>query len=276
MRIVILTLVAAYLLLMLALFAFQRRILFPRGMANPLPDAGMGIAGLEKVWIDSPEGRVEGWFLACPGASQDSPAPLVLFAHGNAELIDYWPQELEEYRKMGFHLFLPEYRGYGRSAGSPSQDAITEDFIQFYDGLIARPQVDARRIVFHGRSLGGGAVCALAEQRKPAAIILQSTYTSVAAFASRFLAPRFIVRDPFDNLATVSKLDVPILILHGRHDEVIPFRHGKKLHAAAKHAKLVAYDCGHNDFPPDWDVFWKDIREFLAEKALLPLLQHED
>ena len=95
-------------------------------------------------------------------------------------------------------VLLPEYRGYGRSAGSPSQRAITEDLIAFYDLLARRPEVDAQRVVFHGRSLGGGAVCDLARHRKPAAVILMSTFTSMKRMAPRYLVPGFMVERSSD------------------------------------------------------------------------------
>jgi fermentation-respiration switch protein FrsA (DUF1100 family) len=112
-------------------------------------------------------------------------------------------------------------------------------------------------------------VCALARKRPSAAMILMSTFTGVRAFTARYLAPGFLVRDPFDNLSTVQSYNNPILVIHGRHDEVIPFSHGKRLYQAAKKGTLVAYDAGHNDCPPDWSVFWRDVAEFLAETAII-------
>jgi fermentation-respiration switch protein FrsA (DUF1100 family) len=92
-----------------------------------------------------------------------------------------------------------------------------------------------------------------------------STFTSVRSFAIRYLAPKFLVRDPFENLAVVQDYEGPILILHGRQDNVIPYSHGVKLHRAAPHSKFISYEAGHNDCPPDWRAFWKDIESFLNE-----------
>src|SRR5690606_26574574 len=112
------------------------------------------------------------------------------------------------------------YRGYGRSDGTPTQDGITRDFIAFYDLIAQRPDVDPIRIVFHGRSLGGGAVAALAQHRTPRAMVLESTFTGVPAMAKRFLVPPFLVRDKFDTMGTLRHYEGPSLILHGEHDEV--------------------------------------------------------
>jgi len=269
MRTIFIGLIAVYVIVMIGLTTMQRKILFPRHYTQPYPNAGEGIDGLEKVWIDSPEGKVEGWFIAGKQVTAENPGPLVIFAHGNAELIEYWPVMLAGYKHLGVSLLLPEYRGYGRSAGSPSQEAITEDFVKFYDLMIARPDVDKNKIIFHGRSIGGGAVCALAEQRKPAVLILQSTFTSVKSMAGRFMMPGFLVADPFDNLATVEELDIPILVMHGSQDDLIPYKHGKKLSQAAKNGTLITYACDHNSCPPDWKVFWADIQKFLTSAHLI-------
>lgn len=246
----------------------QRWMLFPRFACVALPNAGDGVDDLHRMWLHTDEGDVEAWFLPAPGASAERPAPAVVFAHGNAELIEYWPEQLEPYRRMGVSLFLPEYRGYGRSAGTPSERTITDDFVRFYDRLVERPEVDVSRIVFHGRSLGGGVVCQLAAHRRPAALILQSTFTSVADVARRWLVPRRFVLDPFDSLKVVRTLGVPTLLVHGRRDTLIPLSHAQALHRAAPGSRLVVYDADHNDCPPDWNPFWEEVRAFLADARI--------
>jgi len=267
---IVVALLSIYIVSMLGLAAFQRRIIFPRHLTEPYPGAGKNIAGLQRIWIDIPRGKVEGWFIAGDGAGPEHPAPLVIFAHGNAELIDYWPEALTGYRRMGINLLLPEYRGYGRSAGSPSQQAIADDFTKFYDLVVRRPEVDGSRVVFHGRSIGGGAVCALAALRRPAAMILQSTFVSMRSMAARFMLPGFLVADPFENLEVVRNLDAPLLVIHGRADDLIPFPHGEKLYAAAQKGKFIAYECDHNGCPPDWNQYWRDIHSWLSEIGILP------
>ncbi len=193
----------------------------------------------------------------------------MIFAHGNGELIDFWLQELQTFNRLGMGALLVEYPGYGRSEGLPSQSSIEETFAAAYDVLAARKDVDASRIVLFGRSLGGGAVCALAAQRPSAALILMSTFTGVRHFAKRFLVPPFLVRDPFDNLAVVKNYPGPVLVIHGRHDEVIPFSHGTTLYKSVQKGEMIAYNAGHNDCPPDWNVFWHDVASFLRENRII-------
>ncbi len=250
------------------LFLMQRQIMFPSGLIE-VPQENPDLPGLEQIWLDTRFGKIETWFLPPAAKSGSEPAPAVIFAHGNGELIDFWPQELQKFNRIGIGVLLVEYPGYGRSEGSPSQTSVAETFLDAYDVLAARPDVDAARIILFGRSLGGGAVCLLAAQRPSAALILMSAFTSARSFAAKYLAPQFLVRDPFDNLAVVQSYAGPVLVMHGKFDEVVPYRHGVALHQAACHGQLITYPSGHNDCPPRWDVFWQDVESFLREIGIL-------
>jgi pimeloyl-ACP methyl ester carboxylesterase len=250
------------------LFVMQRQVLFPRYMIPTPPPPDVKTLRIEPWLLETSFGKVEAWYLP-PAAADGRPAPAVIFGHGNGELIDYWPNELRGFPSMGVGLLLVEYPGYGRSAGSPSQESISEAFILAYDRLAARPDVDASRMVLFGRSLGGGAVCDLALKRPSKALILMSCFKSVSAFAIRYLAPSFLIRDPFDNLAAVRQYQGPVLVIHGESDEVIPFGHGQALHRAARNGKMIVYPAGHNDCPPDWAVFWRDVADFMRENGIL-------
>jgi fermentation-respiration switch protein FrsA (DUF1100 family) len=161
-----------------------------------------------------------------------------------------------------------EYRGYGRSAGRPSAAAILADLARFHELLAARDEVDADRIVFHGRSLGGATLGTLAGRRPPAAVILESTFTSTADIARRYLIPPFLVRDRFDALAGVQSYEGPVLILHGRRDTLIPPYHAERLHAAARDATLVWFATDHNDPMPHRE-YHAAIGDFLRAHGVL-------
>jgi uncharacterized protein len=252
------------------LFIFQRQVLFPRGMIptpaqSPLP----GIPGLEKLWLTTRFGRVEAWFLPPLNGLGQTKSPAVIFGHGNGELIDYWPEALSPFTRLGMAVLLVEYPGYGRSEGSPSQESVLETFIAAYDNLASRKEIDPSRIVLFGRSLGGGAVAALSERRPSAALILMSTFTGTRSMVKRFLLPPFLARDPFDNLSAVRDYSGPVLIIHGKRDSIIPFSHGDALARAAGDATLISCDADHNDCPPNWEVFWRDVEGFLRAKEIL-------
>lgn len=251
------------------LFLMQRHILFPRHHVSVPAGLPADTNGIEQLWIDTLSGRIETWFLPSASEAAATPAPTVIFAHGNAELIDFCLEELKRFTLLGMNALLVEYPGYGRSEGNPSQKSICEAFVRAYDAVIRRKDVDASRILLYGRSLGGGAACALANKRPAAAMLLVSCFTSARSFASAYLAPGFLVKDPFDNLSVVDSFKGPVLIIHGKNDELIPFGHGEALYHAAQNGTFIAYDCAHNDCPPDWDRFYKDIAVFLKKAGIL-------
>jgi uncharacterized protein len=245
---------------------FARSMLFPRHLVE-VPRGEPDVPGLDRRWIESAQGPVELWIL--PGRDVDAqrPGPAVIFAHGNGELIDLWPTMLEPYRSLGVSVVLPEYRGYGRSAGDPTQQAIHEDLRAVVELLRADPRVDAERIVYHGRSLGGGAVGTLLPTDPPAALVLESTFTSVPDVAT--WAPRFLIPDHFDTLAALAGYAGPTLVMHGTHDEVVPVEHARRLAAARTGIDLVLYEAGHNDMPPPGSDYWQRIEALLDTAGIL-------
>ena len=254
------------------LFLSQRSMLFPRHQIDAAPEVRLEELRGERLWLQTGFGRVECWFLP-PAAPVDEPYPAVVFAHGNAELIDDFPEtypdEFLRFLDLGMAVLLVEYPGYGRSDGSPTQETVTETFVTAYDSLVARPEVDAERVLLFGRSLGGGAVCALAAQRPSRAMILFTTFSSIRDMAGKFMAPAFLVRDPFDNLSVVRAYPGPVLVIHGTEDGLIPYEHAQRLSAAAQRGTMITYDCGHNSCPPDWEEYWLRVIDFVRHAGIL-------
>ncbi len=251
------------------LFFFQRSMIFPRGMIPSVPEPVIS-PHIRQIRLETGKESVDMWLLEAD-ARFERPCPAVIFAHGNAELIDFWPEYLDRFQHIGIHLLLVEYPGYGRSTGRPSQTSITRVLTAAYDRLISLEQVDSRRIILFGRSIGGGAVCSLAKVRPSAAIILMSTFTGIRYFAIRYGLPSALVRDPMDNLGFLQNYEQPVLVLHGRHDEIIPYSHALLLLSASPKASLISWECGHNDCPPDWEDFWKEVVSFLGQWELVPM-----
>jgi fermentation-respiration switch protein FrsA (DUF1100 family) len=252
------SLLAGYWLL---LFLTQRSVLFPMPPAMGAPPRP---SDAEQLWLNTSFGRVEAWYLPAI-QSQKGRSPLLVFSHGNGELIDYWPEEFEEPRRWGVGVLLVEYAGYGRSDGSPSQTSITEGMLAAYDWARQHEDVDASRIIPYGRSLGGGAASVLSLERPVPALIFESSFSSVAAFASGFGAPAFLIRDKFDSVAAIRSFKGPILILHGDRDDIVPPNHARVLAAAATNGTLTFLPCGHNDCPRPWT----HVRAFLDQHGLL-------
>lgn len=244
-------------------YALQRSVLFPRP-PRPQMSPAAGRPDVDVVWL-GPDRAVEAWYLAPRGAESDRPAPALVFTHGNGELIDYWLDEFEVVREWGLGVLLVEYPGYGRSRGEPSEASIGRTVLAAYDYLTSRPDVDPKRIVAYGRSVGGGAAGALVRQRSIAALVLESSFTSVRRMARRHLLFGPFVRDPFDTLGAVGGFDGPVLVIHGREDRLIPPAHGRTLAERARDGEMVWLDCGHNDCPRPW----KEVRGFLERQGIL-------
>ena len=246
-------------------YGCQRRMLFPGGGQAPKTPLVQRIPGAIALDVQHADGQSEGILIKGDGVTQS--APVLVFAHGNGELIDQWITPLQPYLRRGISVALLEYRGYGRSSGSATQDDLIADLESFVEAVAKRPEVDPQRIAYHGRSLGGGVLAGVTARRPPRALILESTFTSVTALAkAAFWVPGFLVRDPFDSLAALAHWRGPSLVIHGRHDRVAPFSHGEVI-ARQLNAPLLARDCGHNDCPHD-ATYWQAIDALLTRSGM--------
>jgi len=258
--------VIAYAAYALLIFLMQRQIIYP---GRHIRVNGPPPAGIVPIAVVTATGPSEAWFMPPYKRRQGERRPLVIFFHGNSEVIDYLPEQAEGFREMGMGVLLVEYPGFGRSSGNPTESSIAEAAVAAYDAVLKREEVDPERVVLFGRSLGGGAACALAARRPSAALILQSVFTSTRPFARGFFIPGFLVRDVFDNSKAVSAYRQPILLFHGSRDTTVPPEHSRELQRVAPRARLVEFPCGHNDFPPDWHEFYRIIAVFLKDAGVV-------
>jgi pimeloyl-ACP methyl ester carboxylesterase len=264
------TVILVYVVWWALLYSWQDKMIFPvDSLPTPAREPKFPNTLVLKLQLDE-GGSNEAWLIPGRGVNKDKPGPMVVYCHGNAELIDQQIQIVSEYTKRGISVLLPEYRGYGRSGGTPSLVNIQKDNEKFYDTVIKQPIIDPTRIVFHGRSIGGAIAAQLASTRRPAGMILESTLASMAQMAHDRAAPAFLVKHPYKTDVVVAALKCPILLMHGSMDDVIPVQHGHMLQQANPNATYVEYECAHNDFPgmnnlPD---YWKQIDKLLGEVGI--------
>jgi pimeloyl-ACP methyl ester carboxylesterase len=244
-----------------ALFMAQRRLLYPRPRGPALTRA---VEGILHVQIAGADGPVHVWH-AQSHAPNGSARPAIIFAHGNGERAEDWLDQFGDLQAAGLDVLIVEYPGYGIAEGAPTQTSITNAILAGYDWLRDQQGLRGERIVAYGRSLGGGAAAQLAARRPVAALILESSFTSVRAFAGRFLAPGFLVRDPFDTMAVLAQHHAPLLVLHGTRDAIAPVAHGQALAAAVPGATYVPLPCGHNDCPRPWPA----VLAFLSRHGIV-------
>jgi pimeloyl-ACP methyl ester carboxylesterase len=250
------------------LYCLQASMIYP-GTKNRVDANPPQSQGAEVFKISTALGNVEALFMPATPAVDETRQPVVIFGHGNGEVIDYWVTALNGFRQRGIGVLLVEYPGYGRSTGSPSEAAIRGVMDAAYDRIAADPRVDRSRIFGFGQSLGGGAICLLAKDRFLRALILQSTFPSLDIFAAEYWAPAFLLRDHFDNLSSVAHFQGPVLVIHGRDDHLIPWKQGQRLAAASANSTFRLYDCGHGCWDPERLPFWRDALPFLLQAGVL-------
>ena len=246
------------------LWAMQDRILYPGafGLVSPAPSEPPEGAQVLERRVEG--GQVVAWLLP-PMQGAGGVRGMVVHFHGNAERIESWAHLLSPWRRAGYWVLLPEYRGYGQAAGRPSQAALVEDAAAFVAEARSRIGASDGLLVYHGRSLGGAVAAQVSLHETPSAVVLESTFTRLADLARPMLVPPVMLRDGYDSLRALQGADVPLLLLHGRSDEIIPFRHAERLSAALPRARLVPMACGHNDCPDDPGAYWRAIFTFMEE-----------
>lgn len=173
----------------------------------------------------------------------------ILFSHGNAEDLAALFFELEDIRAMGFSVFAYDYHGYGTSRGKATEQNAYEDEEAAYDYLTQVLHIPADRIIAHGRSLGGALAIDLASRKPLAGLIVESSFLSAFRVLTRYPIFPF---DKFRNLDKITQVRCPVLIIHGREDEVIPFWHGERLFELANGPKMNFWvdGAGHNNLKP--------------------------
>ncbi|WP_024803929.1 alpha/beta hydrolase [Nocardia sp. BMG51109] len=208
----------------------------------------------EDLYFTAADGvRVNGWFVRAA-----EPVGHILFAHGNAGNIGDRTPVLALLAAAGLDVLVFDYRGYGRSEGRPSEAGCYLDARAAREALLGRPGVDPDRVLYLGKSLGGGVAIELATEFPPAGLILMSTFTGLrdAARAVYPFLPKPLVPNAFPSLRRLRTLHTPTLVMHGDSDELLPVEMGRALHAAAPEPKaLKIYPGGrHNDLvtTPGW------------------------
>lgn len=205
----------------------------------------------EDAWFQAADGtRLHGWY--CP---HPAPRAVVLLTHGNAGNITHRADVLRKLnREHGLAVMTFDYRGYGRSEGTPDEEGILQDARAARRWLAGRTNVPEHEIVLMGRSLGGAVAVDLAANDGTRGLILESTFTSLPDVAGDHVswAPTgLLMRNRLNSRAKLPRYRGPLLISHGDADRVIPFEHGQRLFDAANHPKrfVVIPGAGHNDPP---------------------------
>lgn len=238
---------------LLSVFVMQRQLQYFPSHSNPTP-VEAGLTDVQAHNLTTPDGEtLVVWYAPAQGNR-----PTILFFHGNAGSIADRAARLSYYQSQGLGAAFLSYRGYGGSSGTISEQGLITDARTAHAFLVAQG-VPAQQIVALGESLGTGVAVQLAADHPVGALILEAPYTAavdVAALVYPWLPVRLLMRDQFQSQSRIGQITVPLLVLHGTRDEVIPFAFGQRLFAAANDPKtFVAIDgAGHEALfdPATW------------------------
>jgi len=220
----------------------------------------------ETVQVRTDDGvTLHGWWLPAPQARVT-----VLFFHGNAGNVSYWLEATLGYRELGWNVLLVDYRGYGLSEGSPSEEGTYRDARAAWNHLTAQRRIEASSIVVIGRSLGGAVAMGLMETARPGALVLEATFTSVPDMVAQLLpipGARSLSSVQYPSLQRLRRCHTPVLVAHSPDDEVVPYSHGRALFEAANPPKrFVELRAGHNEaFYVCRDAYLTALQSFVCE-----------
>jgi len=256
LRVLVMPISGIYLVLLILIIALLGCIFYRRieSFFIFFPETELSVASDElgmdykEVYFTADDGeRLHGWFFPLKGE-----CPVILFCHGNAGNLSHRLENVQLLLRKKLQVFLFDYRGYGKSSGSPSERGIYLDGLAAYDYLVEQERIPREDIIAFGRSLGASVAIEISLNRRVRSLITESAFTStrdVARTITLFFPLSYLLPAHYHNLKKIGRVTVPKLIIHGRADEIIPFPMALRLFEAAKDPKyfLPLAGAGHND-----------------------------
>lgn len=224
----------------------------------------------EAIALTTDDGvHLSAWFIPHPAARAT-----LLFFHGNAGNISQRLESIRLFHELRLAVFIIDYRGYGESEGTPSEEGTYRDAAAAWRYLLDERHLAPARIVVFGRSLGSAIAAELASHTRPAGLIIESAFTSVPNMAARlypWLPVRWLSRYRYDTERSLDAVACPVLVIHSREDELIPYAEGERLFAHAREPKrFLPLQGGHgNGFLVSRENYVRGIDDFLGEVARL-------
>ncbi|MBS0236079.1 MAG: alpha/beta fold hydrolase [Proteobacteria bacterium] len=254
-----------YVIVIVGFFALQEHLIFhPLKSNNGLlyyQELGK-LKGVREVTIESYGGvKLQAWYRR-PDPGYD----MVLYLHGNSGNIEQRAGKIQLLADMGYGVLIPAWRGFGSSTGSPSKEGIYED-ARAAVRFLMKQGYDSRKVTIVGESLGSGPAVKMATEKEFKGLLLITPYTSIADRGYEtypFLPINTLLKHNFDNMSNIKDVHVPIIIVHGTDDVIMPHWHSERLHKEANEPKkLIIYPgVGHSDY--DTARIFQEMRSFLG------------
>jgi fermentation-respiration switch protein FrsA (DUF1100 family) len=226
----------------------------------------LGLEAEELCLAPEPDIQIHAWFFPRP-----DPSATLLFCHGNAGNVSHRLENVYYLLEFGFQVLLFDYRGYGHSSGQPSEEGLYRDAAAAWANLSERTEPSSAPRIIFGRSLGGAVAVELATRAEADGLILESTFTSIRTLARLvfpFPLPDLPVK--YDSISKIDRLRMPVLMIHGEEDELIPFGDGQTLFAAAPEPKwwYPIPGAGHNDtYTTGGEAYFQRLAAFVSDLA---------
>ncbi len=259
---------ALYILILLYFFLNQSGfVYFPSSDISAVPsDAGVYYEDINIVTSDGE--RINAWYVPAP-----SSRGTVLFCHGNAGNISHRLDSVLILNSLGLDVLIFDYRGYGLSSGKPTEEGTRLDALAAYGYLVSEKKIAPERIIIFGRSLGGAVAARVALEKPAAALIIESSFTSINDLGAELypLIPiRLLSRFGYNTRDYLSKVRIPVLVIHSPDDDVIPFSHGKKLYeSAGKKGRFLEISGPHNrGFIISGEIYKEGLDNFMSSAGL--------
>lgn len=247
----------AYVALCLFAILFSDMLIFPAPKTATYIEREPGIFRLPL----GENGEFAALFLENPESDK-----VILYSHGNAEDLGMIRTRLEMFVAQGYSVIAYDYPGYGISDQRPSENGAYQALNAVYNYLLIIREIDPQKIFLYGFSLGGGPSFELARHRTVGGLIVEATFTSTFRVLSKV---KLLPFDKFDNLSKIKELHWPVLVIHGRHDQVVPFHHGVRLHEkiAVEKDCLWVDGAGHdNIIAVAGSSYWDTLSRFINGK----------
>lgn len=212
--------------------------------------------------------RLHGWYIPAP-----KPRATLLFFHGNAGNISHRLGSIQIFHDLGLSVFILSYRGFGQSEGRPSINGTKLDALAAWQWLTEYKKIPAGNIVVFGRSLGGAVAMELMRSATPGALIIESTFSSLAGMSPfpPAIAPFLLGGNFWNSVETAAGLTIPTLVIHSPQDEIVPFSHGRRIYEAARQANAASETTfleihgSHNaGFMQSFEIYFAALDGFLT------------
>lgn len=253
--------ILGYLLLVLGMFVFQRSFMYFPDTTKPEPIDGMQAVN----FLTSDEINISGWFV--PTAQRSD--KVIVFFHGNAGHAAHRIYKAALYVHAGYSVMLAEYRGYGGNEGRPTEEGFYKDARAQIDYLINQKGYSEEQIILYGESIGSGVAVQMAQEYKGVhALILETPFSSMVDVAMKryFYVPvRLLLLDRYDSASKISSIDMPVLIGHGKKDNVVPYASARHLYdkVTSQEKRFLDYDDGNHNNLYQYG-FGGDVLKFLS------------